>query len=106
MTNLLSDQDLMKRWMRARLFIRGDSAFLMNCYKKSITDAWFATAAIKHEDLTDTDRIVSDFIFSGLIAVIGNPLVGKNPSLLTHLFELNIGKEILSTLSQIAKVAK
>jgi hypothetical protein len=106
LTNLLSNQDLMIRWMRARLFIRGDSAFLMNCYKKSITNAWFNTTAINHENLTDTDKVVMDFIISGLIAVIGSPLVGANPNLLSQLLELNIGKEIVSALSCIAKCPK
>jgi AcrR family transcriptional regulator len=106
LTPLLSDQQLMKRWLRARLYTRGDSAFLMNCYKKAIIDTWFSTADIKHENLTDEDRIVLEFIFSGLVALIGNPLVEKNPGLLLSLLRLNLGKEIFSALTQITKSTK
>lgn len=106
LTLLLSDQQLMKRWHRARLYTRGDSAFLMNCYKKAIIDTWFSTADIKHENLTDEDRIVLEFVFSGLVAVVGNPLVGENPSLLFSLLRLNLGKEIFLALSQITKSKK
>jgi len=103
LTYLLSDQQMMKRWLRARLYTRGDSAFLMNCYKKSIIDAWFSTADIKHEELTDEDRLVVEFIFSGLVAVIGSPLIEKNPSLFTSLLQRGIGREIITALNQITK---
>ena len=105
LTTLLENPEIMKRWQRTRLFIRGDSAYLMNCYKKCIIDTWFTAAAIEADDLTELEQVVLNFIISGLIAVIASPMVSAKPILLTQLLERPIGKEMAAALSSLHKMS-
>lgn len=54
---LLSDKQIMNMWMRTILFIRGESEFLTNLFKKSITDVWLATMGLKAEILSEEDKV-------------------------------------------------
>lgn len=90
------------RWERAILFARSDSAFLTNIFKTAIMDAWLNAANIEKDLLSAEDYLELDFIFSGLVSILGNH-THNNPNMLATILDRELGAGITATFQRIIK---
>ena len=90
------------RWERAILFARSDSAFLTNIFKTAIMDAWLNAANIEKDLLSAEDYLELDFIFSGLVSILGNH-THNNPNMLATILDRELGVGITATFQRIIK---
>ena len=94
--------DIIKRLKKNRLFARGDSPFLLNHLKQRFIQIWLQNAGIRQEELPKENRLELEFIFSGLISILGSSVVEEDLSIIPALLKRNFFRNILITLGQLA----
>ncbi len=99
--NLPVSDDLLQKFTKARLYLNSDSVFLVNIFKKSVFDLWLLILKIDMDKLTLDEKIDIEFIFNGLIAVLGSPLINNNPLNASSLLDRDLGKGISTSLRKI-----
>ncbi len=102
-SDLSSDVEFRNRFARIQLFAQSDSIFLTSRFKQFILEAWLIAFNIPQKNLSTENKLFLEFFFSGLTAVIGNPLVAENPNMLATVLNNNIVKELLSYLTDLSK---
>ena len=94
---VFNDMEIIKRVKRTRLFMRKDSAFLNGIAKSRIQAEWFKAAGIKKEQLSVEDSVDLEFIFSGIIAIVGSDEFEENIDAIATLHQRCLGQGILGT---------
>ena len=98
---LLGDGAIMKRVMRTRLFMRSDNAFLNGIVKNRIRTEWLAAVGVTEERLTQENKVDLDFIFSGVVAIMGSEQCEENQHAIASLYKRALGKGIIDTLKKL-----
>lgn len=101
--DIVLTEELYFKYRRGCLFLRGESNFLINIFKVSLRDAWLNLVGRSYAELEPKDKIMVDFIFSGLIAVIANPLMLETPALLPAILHTEIGQGLVAVFKRLAK---
>ena len=86
---------------RALLYCRADSVFLNSIFKECIRKNWLSTIGISEDSLTEDDNIDLEFIFSGMIALLGKDFSYNNVDCVLRLFDRDIGKAIKNTFLKL-----
>lgn len=101
--DIMNDDEIIKRIMRTRLFMRKDSAFLNGLVKSRIQREWLLHAGVDYEQLTPENKVDLEFIFSGIIAVLGSEQFEENRDALASLHQRILGQGILGTFKSFSK---
>ena len=85
------------------LCARSDSLFLNRLVKDLLIKVWFDALEIDGSGLSPVEQLQVDFIFSGLVSVLGSREVEGSPLIMTELSMTEIGKTAIATLKSIAE---
>lgn len=96
--NIIHSPELMMRIRRARLFMRSDSSYLNSIVKEKLQSEWLTAVGVERSQLTDSERADIEFIFSGIVSVVGSPLFDENPEAIATLYQRPLGRAIGETL--------
>ena len=88
---------------RVMLCARSESPFLKHMVNELLRNAWFDELGIDGTRLSEDDWAQVEFIFAGLVAVLGSNAVAKSPIIMTHLAEGRVGQACITALRQIAE---
>lgn len=87
---------------RVMLCARSESPFLRHMVSDLLRDTWFEALGINAERLSPTERMEVEFIFSGLVSVLGSREVEQSPLAMTSLANSAMGKAAIGVLEEIA----
>lgn len=76
------DSSMVTHAERVMLCARSESPFLRRLVQELLREAWFAELGIDESSLTEDDHIQCDFIFAGLVSVLGGGVVAKSPQIM------------------------
>lgn len=98
--------ELLPHSKRIMLCARSDSVFLNHLVKDLLMQVWFGALEIDKSGLNATEQLQVDFIFSGLVSVLGSSEVESSPLIMTELAGTEIGKTAIATLKNISRKGK
>ena len=88
------------------LCARSESPFLRRLVNELLRDTWFEELGIDAGQLSPEELMQVEFIFGGLVAVLGGPEVEESPLIMPALANSDIGRAAVETLKRIAHVRK
>ncbi len=98
------DPDLLPHSRRIMLCARSDSSFLNHLVKDLLIQAWCDALEIEKSELSSEEQLQIDFIFSGLVSVLGSRAVEEDPLIMTALSQTEIGKTAIDTMKRISEM--
>ena len=98
---LMNNPTQMKHIMRMRLFMRDDSAYLNGIAKRAIMTEWAASANLSLDELTDAEKMDLNFIFSGVVSILGSKQFENDPHAAAGFITRPIGQGIIATLKNL-----
>ena len=87
---------------RIMLCAGSDSSFLNHMVYERLKEIWLNEFSINEELLSPAEKFQIHFIFSGLVATLGNPELKESPQFMSILSQTDIGKAAVATLKSIA----
>lgn len=96
------DSGFLTHSKRIMLCARSDSAYLKELVGDMLKRVWFDAFSIKEELLTEAENLEVNFIFAGLVSVLGSKEVGDSPLKMYGLAKTELGKAIVAELKKIA----
>ena len=84
------------------LCARSESPFLKGMVGGMLRDAWFGELGIDAGLLSEDDRAQVEFIFAGLVAVLGSAEAAESPLVMTRLAGSRMGQAAMATLREMA----
>ena len=96
------ESELLPHSRRIMLCARSDSLFLNRLVKDLLIKVWFDALEIDGSGLSTVEQLQVDFIFSGLVSVLGSREVENTPLIMTDLSMTELGKTAIATLKSIA----
>lgn len=91
---------------RALLFIRSDSLFLNAIFKEYIQRNWLDSVGMTEWDLTEVERMELDFIFSGMMSILGKDVSAEHIAAFLRLLDRELGQAVLSTFATLKERAR
>lgn len=98
--------ELLAHSKRIMLCARSGSSFLNRLVKDLLRQIWFETLGINDACLSSSAHLQVDFIFSGLVSVLGSQEIEHAPLMMAELSGTEIGKASITTMRQLSKNAK
>lgn len=84
------------------LFIRSDSLFLNTIFKEYIQGNWLASVGMTEQDLTEVERMELDFIFSGMMSILGKKdFSAESIAAFLRMLDHELGQAVLSTFAAL-----
>lgn len=80
-----------------------DSPFINKLTRELFKEVWFSSLSIDENKLSPKEQLEIEFLFSGLIAVLGSDNIRNNPKTMSVLPTTEIGQCAIKTLKRIAK---
>jgi len=96
------DDETIGHARRVMLCARSESPFLRRLVSELLRDAWFDELGIDTVLLSEIDRVQIEFIFAGLIAVLGCAQTAESPLVVAKLASTRLGKASIAALREIA----
>lgn len=90
---------------RALLFSRSDSPLLNSILKEYIQRNWLSSVGITEQELTEDERMELEFIFSGMMSVLGKNFSAESIASFLRIFDRALGKAVLSTFTALKERA-
>lgn len=88
---------------RAILYSRSDSPFLNSIFKQHIYKNWLSSVGITESDLSEDDKVDLEFIFSGMISLLGKDFSQDNVARFLRIFDRDLGQAIQTTFLKLTK---
>ncbi|WAW14518.1 TetR/AcrR family transcriptional regulator [Peptostreptococcus equinus] len=99
--NFLIEKGLLDTFMKIRLFARGDSIFLYNNIKNIMLEKWLLAINVDLNYLEEEDLVDLEFIFNGITSLVANPIIEKDPKILTTIVNRPLGHGIIATINRL-----
>lgn len=99
---ILASKDILKRINRIRLFMGSDSIYLKGIVKEWLQSSWLSAVGAEKEQLSHENLVDLEFIFSGIVSVVGSNLFDENPEAVATLYQRKLGKAVTETLKNFA----
>ncbi len=96
------DDNAIEHAKRVMLCARSESPFLRGMVGELIRDAWLEELGIDDSRLTTEERAQVEFIFAGLVAVLGSAEAAESPLVMTRLATSRMGQASIATLREMA----
>ena len=96
------DNETIEHARRVMLCARSESPFLRRMASELLRDAWFDELGIDAALLSKDDRAQVEFIFAGLIAVLGSAEAAESPLVVVRLSSSRMGKASIAALREMA----
>ena len=87
---------------RVLLYCRSDSAFLNAIFKECIRKNWLASIGLSEDNLTEDEDTDLEFIFSGMVSLLGKDFSSYNIKKAIRIFDRDLGKAVKSTFLRLA----
>ncbi len=87
---------------RVILCAGSDSEYLRRLVANFLKEAWFDAFSIHEEWLSEDEKLQVNFIFAGLVAILGSQEIKESPFSMAILSQTDMGKAIISILQKIA----
>jgi AcrR family transcriptional regulator len=100
---IASDKDLLARIQRTRLYMKSENPLLSRLVKKRLKREWFDSIGISEECLSWENRADIEFIFSGIIDVVGSDLFEADPVSVMTMNQRTLGKGAISALKELSR---
>ena len=97
-----TDRGLIAHAERVMLCARSDSPFLRKMVGDLLQGAWFEALSIDENRLSAEERAQVEFIFAGLVAVLGSPEAANSPLVMRSVAESEVGRAAVATLEGMA----
>lgn len=97
------DENLADHAKRVMLCARSESPFLRHLVNEMLREIWFDELGIDENLLTIDEKTEVDFIFGGLVNVLGSNAAAESPLLLTRLAASRVGQTSLTILQDMAE---
>ena len=94
--------DVVAHAERVMLCARSESPFLRGMVSELLRDVWFEELGIDGGRLSADERVQVEFIFAGLVAVLGSAEVATSPYVMTRLASSPVGQASIETLRGMA----
>ena len=94
--------ELLPHSKRIMLCARSDSLFLNRLVKDLLKQVWFGALEIDGSGLSSEEQLQIDFIFSGLVSVLGSREVESTPLIMADLSQTEIGRASINTMKRIS----
>ena len=101
--NVQLDDNMVTHARRVMLCARSESPFLRGMVHELLREAWFDELGIDEVLLTEDERIQTDFVFTGLVGVLGSKVVAQSPQVMPRLATSPVGQASIATLRSIAQ---
>lgn len=98
---LLNNPQTMSNWRKARLFAKDDSPYIKTMFQTKLRNNWCLAMGIEYDTQPEYKKMELDFIFAGLVELIGSDMVSENPSKLLEFLEGDLGKGIIKTMNSV-----
>ena len=85
------------------LCARSESPFLRRLVNELLRDTWFEELGVDAGQLSPEESMQVEFIFGGLVAVLGGPEVEESPLIMPALANSDMGRVAVKTLKGIAE---
>ena len=96
------DQSVLSCSERVILCAGSGSEYLTRLVTNFLKKVWFDAFSIHEERLSAEEKLQVNFIFAGLVAILGSQEIKESPSSMSILSQTDIGKAIISILQKIA----
>ena len=97
------DAGVVEHARRVMLCARSESPFLRGMVGELLRDAWFDELGIDESLLSTDDRVQVEFIFAGLVAVLGSAEAAESPFVMTRLAASSMGRAAMAALRGMAE---
>ena len=87
---------------RVMLCARSESPFLRGMVGELLRDTWLNELGIDRKLLSVEDRVQVEFIFAGLVAVLGSAMAAESPLVISQLATSPMGRVAVETLQKMA----
>ena len=84
------------------LCARSESPYLKSMVSELLRKAWFDELGIDGALLSEDDCTQVEFIFAGLVAVLGSSAAAESPFVMTRLAASRVGRASIAALRDIA----
>ena len=88
--------------LKIQLYAGSSSPMLNNLVQDLIKDTWFKELEINESDLLPEEELQINFIFAGIISLLGNRKAISRPEVLPLFRESNLGQTVTETLLSIS----
>lgn len=100
---ILRSEEMLKRINRVRLFMRSDSAYLNGIVKERLQKGWLSAIGVEKSQLSHKNLVDLEFIFSGIVSIVGSSLFEENPESVATIYQRTLGKAVAETLKEFAR---
>lgn len=100
--HLRPDEDVVEHARRVMLCARSESPFLRGMVGELLRDIWFDELGIDGSLLSAEDRVQVEFIFAGLVAVLGSTEAAESPFAVSRLAASPMGRASMMVLRGMA----
>lgn len=97
------DEEVVVHAQRVMLCARSESPFLRRLVNELLRDTWFEELGVDAGRLSPEESMQVEFIFGGLVAVLGGPEVEESPLIMPALANSDMGRVAVKTLKGIAE---
>ncbi len=97
------NEEVITHAQRVMLCARSESPFLRRLVNELLRDTWFEELGVDSGRLSPEEMMQVEFIFGGLVAVLGGPEVEESPLIMSALANSDIGRAAIETLKGIAE---
>ena len=101
---ILVSEEFLKQINRVRLFMKSDSIYLNEIVKDWLQNNWLAAVGVDKKQLTKENLVDLEFIFSGIVSVVGSALFDENPEAVATLYQRTLGKAVVDTLKSFGDI--
>ncbi|MBO7702321.1 MAG: TetR/AcrR family transcriptional regulator [Eggerthellaceae bacterium] len=96
------DEGVVEHARRVMLCARSESSFLRGMVSGLLRDIWFGELGIDGKLLSTDDRVQVEFIFTGLVAVLGGAEAAESPLVMARLAASPMGRASMMALREMA----
>ncbi|MBP3866728.1 MAG: TetR/AcrR family transcriptional regulator [Eggerthellaceae bacterium] len=97
------NEEVVVHAQRVMLCARSESPFLRRLVNELLRDTWFEELGVDAGRLSPEESMQVEFIFGGLVAVLGGPEVEESPLIMPALANSDMGRVAVKTLKGIAE---
>lgn len=97
------DEGVVEHARRVMLCARSESPFLKGMVGELLRDAWFGELGIDAHLLSADDRVQVEFIFAGLVSVLGSAEATESPLVMPRLAASPMGRAAVAALREMVE---
>ena len=98
--------EVLYRIRRTWLFVEKGTTGMQGMVKARLQQEWLQVVGLEREDLTPEDQMELDFVFGGLLAVMGSQTLREHPEAILTFHRRSFGKALAQGVKGLAEQKK